>query len=544
MSYGTRVRPEEHVPFIQTAVREFDIRNSETGERFPIDLPKEAFPLVPDADIEKWHKTCAEKLRQRASPDVEEETPAPAPAPAAAAPAPDAAPPTPDQPPRPKVQATYVHVRPSPRVPEPTADDPDHPRTSYFEPSSRRSSRPIPYAHVSSHSHSHPESYSRPQQRPPLNRSPTHRTRQFLAPEEPYSPRLSRPRHRSFPNLSSPSSPDEPLNQPSHAEAESRHPYHASDPARPSHKAHPRRHSHPRHARPPPSASDLSSTDSDTSVTSDSEADDPSPKTRTQPMKTRVVSDHRRPPSNYASQSVDALNANGHPSRKFFASTAPSSSVPSPVGESRERERGSGRQRDIEEKFRRGAYPIPIDLNGKLSAPFMIGRRKREAGSAPEPVPERREVRSDIRGGSGVKWRDLGDIAEMWRNGGARGEAMGLGGRGAGAGSSPVREGLGNRRHSRDDRSDMERERDRERERERDERESRERDRDYKRRSERPRLHTRHSSDEEIPTRRMRADREYDSRSFRERDRDRERRPVSPVRGVDGRKYPPQDIYR
>jgi hypothetical protein len=218
-------------------------------------------------------------------------------------------------------------------------------------------------------------------------------------------------------------------------------------------------------------------------------------------------------------------------------------------GEGRERDRGSERQRDIEEKYRRGAYPIPIDLNGKLSAPFMMNRRKREAGSGPEPVPERREARDgrgDGRGGPGVKWRDLGDIAEMWRNGGGRGEAMGLGGRGPSAGSSPVREGLGSRRHSRDDRSDRERDRDRERERERDERESRERDRDYKRRPERPRLQTRHSSHEEIPTRRVRAERDYDSRSFRERERerDRERRPVSPVRGVDGRKYPPQDIYR
>lgn len=280
-------------------------------------------------------------------------------------------------------------------------------------------------------------------------------------------------------------------------------------------------------------------------------------------MKSRTRSDHRHPQGPYVSRSGEAVDANGHQSRKFFASTAPSSAVPSPVGESRERDRGSERQRDIEEKFRRGAYPIPIDLNGKLSAPFLMGRRKREAGSGPEPVPERREardVRSDSRGGSGVKWRDLGDIAEMWRNGGARGEAMGLGGHGVSAGSSPVREGLGSRRPSRHDGSDRERERDRERdrerererdrerdrerERERDERESRERDRDYKRRPERPRVQTRHSSHEDIPTRRMRAEREYDARSFRERDRDRERRPVSPVRGVDGRKYPGADVYR
>ncbi|TVY94117.1 hypothetical protein LAWI1_G000505 [Lachnellula willkommii] len=65
--------PEEHVPFIQTAVREWAIKNPDTGETFPVELPKEAFPLKCDADIEKWHSACAARLRQRATPDDDDD---------------------------------------------------------------------------------------------------------------------------------------------------------------------------------------------------------------------------------------------------------------------------------------------------------------------------------------------------------------------------------------------------------------------------------------------------------------------------------------
>ncbi|KAF7863967.1 hypothetical protein EAF04_006932 [Stromatinia cepivora] len=559
--------PEEHVSFIQTAVREFEIKNPTTGERFPIDLPKEAFPSVPDAEIEKWHRSCAEKLRRRAtpdeSPDEQEDVP------------------TPDLPPRPKVQATYVHVRPSPRVPDPTPTNGAHSRSGYFETSTRepptresssrepsarepstrdsttrestthRASRPIPYTHVSA---------SRPQ-RPPLNRSPTHRVRQFLAPEEPYSTRIPRGRHRSFPNLSSPSSEDAPTFHAHTASASDPHrPRHSvpvPDPPRPAH----RRHSHPRQSRHAPIVSDTSDSSSVTSVTSDSE-DDPSPKTRTNPLNssTSARAIPRRPQSTYIPRS------SGPDSPRVFAfsSTAPGSTMPSPISDAREREKERDRQRDIENKFRRGQYPTNIDLNGKLSAPFLTGRRKREAGRASGDVEvdrdrdrdrerdrEREKGRSDSRG---VKWRDLGNIAEMWRNGGMRGDGVShhVSGGSGGESGRESGEGRGSRRHSsREDRGDRERERDRDRERERErerdrdrDRDERDRERDYKRR-ERPRLQTRHSSHEEIPTRRMRTERgdrerddDYEGRSFRERDRERRERGISPVRGVDGRKYP------
>ncbi|KAF2841080.1 hypothetical protein M501DRAFT_930616, partial [Patellaria atrata CBS 101060] len=58
--------PEEHVPFIQEAVRIFDIKDLQTGEAFPRILPKEAFPDRPDADMVRWYESVSERLRQDA----------------------------------------------------------------------------------------------------------------------------------------------------------------------------------------------------------------------------------------------------------------------------------------------------------------------------------------------------------------------------------------------------------------------------------------------------------------------------------------------
>jgi len=64
--------PEEHVPFMQTAVRNFPIKDPDTKVRFPKELPAEVFPLVPDVEVAKWHGECADKLRQMASTETEE----------------------------------------------------------------------------------------------------------------------------------------------------------------------------------------------------------------------------------------------------------------------------------------------------------------------------------------------------------------------------------------------------------------------------------------------------------------------------------------
>ncbi|KAH8783808.1 hypothetical protein F5882DRAFT_295436, partial [Hyaloscypha sp. PMI_1271] len=200
--------PEEHVPFIQTAVRTFNIKNPDTGEPFPLDLPTSAFPVVADKEIEKWHNACAEKLRQRATPTDEDIRP--------------------HLPPRPRVQSGYTHVRPPRRA------ETDNP---YFDNhnTKSRSSRPIPYQHVTA-----------PPVRPKLSRSPSHTARQFLAPEDSRSSRLARPRRRSVPENLGGSSPTSPSSQ------------QGAD-LRPPQEQHARRHSHPRHARCGSFSSDASS---------------------------------------------------------------------------------------------------------------------------------------------------------------------------------------------------------------------------------------------------------------------------------------------
>ncbi|XP_044717449.1 WD repeat-containing [Hirsutella rhossiliensis] len=51
--------PEEHVPFMQYAVKNWDLRHPETGEAFPPDLPACMFPTEADIDVDRWHKSCA-----------------------------------------------------------------------------------------------------------------------------------------------------------------------------------------------------------------------------------------------------------------------------------------------------------------------------------------------------------------------------------------------------------------------------------------------------------------------------------------------------
>lgn len=63
--------PEEHVPFLQSAVRNWALKNPEDGKPFPVDLPKEAFPAETDADIDRWHRECATKLRRETTPKDE-----------------------------------------------------------------------------------------------------------------------------------------------------------------------------------------------------------------------------------------------------------------------------------------------------------------------------------------------------------------------------------------------------------------------------------------------------------------------------------------
>lgn len=62
------LNPEEHVPFIIHAVKNWHLRDLDTGDPFPEDIPDEAFPTEPDPDISAWHAACGDKLRQEATP--------------------------------------------------------------------------------------------------------------------------------------------------------------------------------------------------------------------------------------------------------------------------------------------------------------------------------------------------------------------------------------------------------------------------------------------------------------------------------------------
>ncbi|KAF2263566.1 hypothetical protein CC78DRAFT_518195 [Lojkania enalia] len=64
--------PEEHVPFLQSAVAQFDVKDPETGADFPKILPKECFPDKPDDAMEAWYEGVAERLKKEAEEDAAE----------------------------------------------------------------------------------------------------------------------------------------------------------------------------------------------------------------------------------------------------------------------------------------------------------------------------------------------------------------------------------------------------------------------------------------------------------------------------------------
>ncbi|MCJ1362407.1 hypothetical protein MMC16_001510 [Acarospora aff. strigata] len=59
--------PEEHVPYLQRALKRFD----PLGEGFPKVLPREAFPASPDEDMTRWHERVCELLKSEAETEQE-----------------------------------------------------------------------------------------------------------------------------------------------------------------------------------------------------------------------------------------------------------------------------------------------------------------------------------------------------------------------------------------------------------------------------------------------------------------------------------------
>lgn len=56
------------MPFVLHAVKTWHLRNPDTGDMFPTDLPTTAFPTEPDPDITAWHAACGDKLKKEATP--------------------------------------------------------------------------------------------------------------------------------------------------------------------------------------------------------------------------------------------------------------------------------------------------------------------------------------------------------------------------------------------------------------------------------------------------------------------------------------------
>lgn len=62
--------PEEHVPFLQRAVEQYDVVDPETGSIFPKILPKECFPDKPDDAMEIWYEGVAARLKKEAEEEA------------------------------------------------------------------------------------------------------------------------------------------------------------------------------------------------------------------------------------------------------------------------------------------------------------------------------------------------------------------------------------------------------------------------------------------------------------------------------------------
>ncbi|KAI9894296.1 MAG: hypothetical protein M1814_004150 [Vezdaea aestivalis] len=62
--------PAENVPYLQTAVRKFEIIDPTTGQRFPTVIPASAFPDKPDTGTSRWHDQVTSKLAQRAAAEA------------------------------------------------------------------------------------------------------------------------------------------------------------------------------------------------------------------------------------------------------------------------------------------------------------------------------------------------------------------------------------------------------------------------------------------------------------------------------------------
>lgn len=62
--------PEEHVPFLQRAVEQYDVVDPEMGTVFPKVLPKQCFPDKADDAMETWYQDVAARLKREAEEEA------------------------------------------------------------------------------------------------------------------------------------------------------------------------------------------------------------------------------------------------------------------------------------------------------------------------------------------------------------------------------------------------------------------------------------------------------------------------------------------
>ena len=67
--------PEEHVPFLQEAVKRFDLLHPADGIPFPSILPRETLPTQPDPELSEWHDAVKQKLMLEAQASATRDLP-------------------------------------------------------------------------------------------------------------------------------------------------------------------------------------------------------------------------------------------------------------------------------------------------------------------------------------------------------------------------------------------------------------------------------------------------------------------------------------
>lgn len=69
------LEPEDHVPFLQEAVKRFDLLHPADGSPFPSILPKETLPTLPDHEVSQWYDGETQRFMQQARAAAMEELP-------------------------------------------------------------------------------------------------------------------------------------------------------------------------------------------------------------------------------------------------------------------------------------------------------------------------------------------------------------------------------------------------------------------------------------------------------------------------------------